>query len=109
VIGALVLLFAAQSGARVLPALTWSSLQGLPLLAGLLLAVVGVLCAWRWEAAGGVMALVGAAAIVLLVTIGSGMDMLLTALIFAAPLYVTGCLFLGCCWSSRRASRSDSA
>lgn len=93
------------SGAIVFP-LSWSDPQGIPLLLALLVAVAGVLVAWRWELIGGVMAVGGAVAIVALVCAGSGSDMLLCALLFTLPLLIAGFLYLGCCWRQRVISRA---
>jgi hypothetical protein len=98
----LFVLFVAMSGAKVFPALSWNSPQGLPLLVGLLVALVGVLIAWRWELIGGVLAVAGALAIMGLVCWGSGADMLYCAVLFTLPILVAGVLYLGCCWRTRR-------
>jgi len=63
----------------------------------LLVAVAGVVAAWRWELGGGVLAIAGSVAIVLLVVLGSGLDMLVPAVVFVAPLVLAGLLYLGCC------------
>ena len=41
-------LFLIESGARILPALSWNSLRGVPLFLVLTMAVVGVIIAWRY-------------------------------------------------------------
>ncbi|MGD2206122.1 MAG: hypothetical protein PVH17_05025 [Anaerolineae bacterium] len=102
-------LFISASGASVLPALTWSSPQGVPLLLFLLAALVGVLIAWRRELVGGVMAVVGAVGILALVCLGSGFDMLLCALFFTLPLLIAGILYLGCCWKKRTTTSPQGA
>jgi hypothetical protein len=98
----LFVLFVALSGPKVLSMISWSSPQGLPLLLGLLVALVGVLIAWRWELIGGVLAVAGAVAIMGLVCWGSGTDMLYCAVLFTLPIMVAGALYLGCCWRQRR-------
>lgn len=69
--------------------------KGVPLLIALLLALVGVLIAWRWELTGGVVAVAGALTIMGLVCLDSGGDMLLCAVSFSFPLLVAGVLHLG--------------
>ena len=92
--------FAVELGAEVFPALSWGP-QGIPLLIALAVALAGVLGAWRWELAGGVTTVSGAAAIMALVCLGSGTDMFFCAFLFTLPLLVAGALFLGCCWRTR--------
>ncbi|MFC2046614.1 hypothetical protein ACFLTC_03735, partial [Chloroflexota bacterium] len=75
--------------------LTWTSPLGMPLLVALAVAVAGVLIAWRWEMAGGAMALLGGLGIMGLVYAGSGPESLLAALLLAFPMLVAGVLFLG--------------
>jgi hypothetical protein len=99
--------FAVEFGARVFPSLAWTSPQGIPLLVALVLALAGVLIAWRWELAGGMIAVGCSAAIIGLVCAGSGPDMFLCALFFTLPLLLAGVLYLGCCWRTRRAARSQ--
>jgi hypothetical protein len=97
----LFLWFLVEFGARVLARLPWLDPQGVPLLAALLVALAGVVVAWRWELVGGLMALAGALAIVALVEVGSGLDTLYAALLFTAPLLVAAALYLGCCARKR--------
>jgi hypothetical protein len=92
--------FAVEFGARVFPSLSWGP-QGIPLMAAVLVALAGLLIAWRWELVGGLMAVGGVAAIIALVCLGSGGDMFLCAFLFTLPLLVAGALFLGCCWRRR--------
>jgi hypothetical protein len=92
----LFLLFIIESGASALVSLTWTSPLGMPLLVALAVAVAGVLIAWRWEMAGGAMALLGGLGIMGLVYAGSGPESLLAALLLAFPMLVAGVLFLGC-------------
>lgn len=92
----LLLLFLFQAGARVFPALKWSRPQEWPMMVALLIAVAGVVAAWRWELSGGVLAIAGSVAIVLLVVLGSGLDMLVPAIVFVAPLVLAGLMYLGC-------------
>lgn len=88
--------FVVEFGVKVFPRLSWSSPQGYPLLAILLLALGALLLAWRWELAGGVIALPAAAVIITLVCLGSGLDMFYCAALFALPLLLGGALYLGC-------------
>jgi hypothetical protein len=106
-IASLFVLFIVESGARVVPALSWTNPQGLPLLLILVVAVAGVLLAWRWEAPGGAIAVVSALLILALVLLGSGPRMMLGALFFTLPLLAAGCLYLGCWWQAgaRRGER----
>ncbi len=97
--------FLVLSGALVFPALSWTDPQGVPLLVALVVAVAGVLVAWRWELTGALMTLGGALAIVALVCAGSGTDMLFCAFLFTLPLLVAGALYLGCCWRKARVMR----
>ena len=99
--------FVAEAGARVFPDLAWRDPQGIPLLIVIVAAIGGVLAAWRWELAGGLATVVGAAAIVGLVVWGSGVDMVYGALWFASPLLVAGLLYLGCCARTGTATVSD--
>lgn len=91
---------ASEFGSSIFPALNWEP-QGWPLLIGLFVALAGLWLAWRWERAGGLMAVAGGAGIMVLVCAGSGADMLLCALLFALPILVAGSLYLACCWRSR--------
>lgn len=76
--------------------LPWSSATGMPLFLALLMSVAGVLIAWRWQTAGGVMASVGAIGIIFLVYLRSGSDLMIPALVMAAPLLIPGALYLAC-------------
>jgi hypothetical protein len=107
-VAALFAFFMIESGARLVPGLSWTEPQGMPLLLVLLAAVAGLLVAWRREAVGGLMAVAGALAILALVYLGSGPAMLLGALLFTLPLLVAGCLFLGC-WQSEPHSDQQQA
>jgi hypothetical protein len=88
------------SGAIVFP-LSWTSPQGMPLLIVLIVAIAGVLVAWRWELIGGAMAIAGAVGVMALVCTGSGFDMLYCAFLFTLPLLAAGALYLGCCARNR--------
>jgi hypothetical protein len=93
--------FLIVSGPRVVPAMSWRSPQGLPLFLALCLSVVGVLLAWRWEMAGGGLALASAAAMILLVYLGSGTSALFATSVLSLPLLLASALHLGCCWRTR--------
>jgi hypothetical protein len=99
----LFVLFAVEAGTKALSTLSWARPQGMPLLVALLVALLGVLIAWRWELVGSSIALVGALAMVGLVCLGSGTDLLLCSLFFITPLFVAGALYLGCCYRARTA------
>lgn len=100
--GGLFLYFAVEFGARVFSRLALTDPQGLPLLVGLLVALLGALIAWRWELIGGSMALGGAVIVMALVCAGSGFDMLYCAFLFTLPLLAAGLLYLACCWRMRQ-------
>jgi uncharacterized membrane protein (GlpM family) len=104
--GGLFLYFAVEFGARVFSDLSLTSPQGLPLLMGLLVALLGALIAWRWEMVGGLMAVGGAFAVITLVCAGSGFDMLYCAFLFTLPLLVAGVLYLSCCWRTQKVESS---
>jgi hypothetical protein len=109
VAGGLFAYFAVEFGPRVLFALSWTSAQGMPLLLGLLVALVGAFVAWRWELIGGLMTVAGAVIVVALVCVGSGLDMFYCAFLFTLPLLVAGVLYLACCWRTRQKASSQSA
>jgi hypothetical protein len=109
VAGGLFVYFAVEFGPKVFPALSWTSPQGVPLLLGLLVALLGGLIAWRWELVGGLMTMAGALLVMALVCVGSGPDMLFCALLFTLPLLVAGALYLGCCWRKRAAQTAQEA
>ena len=109
VAGGLFAFFAIEFGGRVFPSLSLTNPQGIPLLLGLLVAILGALIAWRWELVGGIMAMAGAVIVMALICVGSGLDMLFCAFLFSLPMLVAGALYLGCCWRTREASRSQSA
>jgi peptidoglycan/LPS O-acetylase OafA/YrhL len=98
--------FLVESGAQMISSLAWGP-QGFPLLIGLVVALIGLLLAWRWELLGGVMAVIGGVATMALVCIGSGLDMLFCALLFTLPILAAGVLYLGCCWRTRVTEPSD--
>ncbi len=92
--------FLVDFGSEVIPALGWSP-QGIPLLIGLAVGLIGLLIAWRWELIGGIMAVAGAFLVMALVCLGSGTDMLYCAFLFTAPILIAGALYLACCWRKR--------
>jgi hypothetical protein len=98
--------FAVELGAKVFPTLSWGP-QGIPLLVALVVALAGVLVAWRWELVGGLMTVAGVAAIMGLVCLGSGIDMFYCAFLFTLPLLLAGGLFLACCWRTRGRSTQE--
>ena len=96
-------LFLIYSGATVCPKLSWSSPQGMPLFIVLVMAMVGVLIAWRWEKIGGTIAVVCAIAIHALVYLGSGRALYYAALMNSVPFFIAGVLFLTCYWRTGQA------
>jgi len=94
-------LFLIESGARIVPALSWSDLQGMPLFLALTVAVAGVLIAWKQEAIGGLMSFTGGALILALAYLASGTGMTFTAFLLAAPLLSAGLLHLACSLGTR--------
>jgi hypothetical protein len=106
--GGLFVYFTVEFGASVFSDLSVTSPQGLPLLLGLLVALLGAFIAWRWELVGGAMAMAGAFVVMALVCVGSGLDMLYCAFLFTLPLLAAGALYLGCCWRTRQAESSQS-
>jgi hypothetical protein len=107
--GGLFVYAAVEFGPKILSSTTWTSAQGLPLLIGLLVALIGALIAWRWELVGGLMAVAGAVIVMALVCVGSGLDMLYCAFLFTLPLLLAGALYLACCWRTRETTSSQSA
>ena len=109
VAGGLFVYFAVEFGAEVFSSLSLTSPQGIPLLLGLSVAILGTLIAWKRELIGGLMAVTGAVIVVALVCIGSGLDMLFSAFLFTLPLLIAGTLYLACCWKTRQVEPSASA
>ena len=89
-------LFIIESGVRIVPALSWTDLRGIPLFLALTMAVVGLVIAWGWEALGGFLALAGGSLILALVYTESGTGMTFTAALLALPLLTAGLLHLTC-------------
>ena len=79
----LYLLFIIESGARIVPVLSWSDFRGMPLFLALSVAVLGLVIAWGWEALGGFLALAGGASILALAYAASGPGMTFTATLLA--------------------------
>lgn len=102
---ALFVVYLVQSGASQISALSWTSPQGIPLLIALLVALAGVLIAWRWELVGGILTIVAAVAIIAQTCLGSGPIMFLCSLFFTLPLLVGGVLYLACGWRSRASAK----
>jgi hypothetical protein len=105
--GGLFVYAAVEFGPKILSSMSWTSAQGLPLLLGLLVALLGGLIAWRWELIGGLMAVAGAVIVMALVCIGSGLDMLYCAFLFTLPLLLAGALYLACCWRTREQTAQE--
>ena len=100
----LFVLFLICAAATICPTLSWSSPRGVPLFIVLAIAAVGVLIAWRWELVGGAMAAVGAVVLSALVYFGSGRAVFSTALMIGLPFFISGALFLACCWRTSTAA-----
>jgi hypothetical protein len=81
--------------------LTWTGPQGGPVFIAMALATAGVFVAWRWQMIGGLVTVVGTAAVILLVIAGSGVRVLLPTAILTVPFFIAGLLHLGCCWRLR--------
>ena len=94
----LFVLFAVECGPLALASLSWSNPKGMPLLLILLVALAGVLIAWRRELLGATMAAGGAAGIVLLVCAGSGFALLRCVLLFTSPFLLASALYVGSSW-----------
>jgi hypothetical protein len=92
----LYLLFIIESGARIVPHLSWSEFRGMPLFLALTMAVFGLVIAWGWETVGGLLALAGGASILTLAYAASGAGMTFTAALLALPLLAAGLLHLVC-------------
>jgi hypothetical protein len=69
--------------------------------AALLLALVGLAVAWRWEEFGGAMA-VGFALVNLLLYIATGRDRVGAVALIILPLVIPGLLFLICHWGESK-------
>ena len=100
---ALFVLFIVESGAKVLSTLSWSNLRGMPLFLALTVAIAGIIVAWRREAIGGVMSLVGGLMMLALVYLASGSGMTFPAFLLALPLLFAGALYLACSIGARLA------
>ena len=89
-------LFIIESGARIVPLLSWTDFRGMPLFLALTMAVVGLVIAWGWEALGGLLTLAGGFLILTLVYAASGPGTAFTAALLALPLLTAGLLHLVC-------------
>ncbi|MCA9989778.1 MAG: hypothetical protein H6666_01595 [Ardenticatenaceae bacterium] len=69
----------------------------------LVVAILGLLAAWRWEAPGGLIAMLSAALLGLLVFATTESYPWLQAFVYSSPFLLTGLLFLLCWWRNRRA------
>ncbi len=89
-----------------IPQLPWGQPHGMPLFIALLTATVSVLLAWRWEMVCGMVAAASALVIGVLAYLGSGAEILPTALLASVPFLIAGLLFMACCWSGKRCKLS---
>ncbi|PID85340.1 MAG: hypothetical protein CSA11_05770 [Chloroflexi bacterium] len=82
---------------------TNQGLTAVSLLFGLLiLAIAGLVCSWRWELIGGLIAVISAIGIGILVFFNFTDSPLFSALAYSSPFFITGILLLAC---SRRSSQ----
>ena len=98
-------LFVVSLGVKIYPTLSWLSLQGKPLFCAMGGAALGALIAWRWEKAGGTMAVLGACALSALALGGAGHSRLATSLTIGLPFFIAGTLFLICSWRTKAAAK----
>jgi hypothetical protein len=75
--------------------------MAIPVLALLVLTIMGCLAAWRWEKAGGIVVIISALCLSITaysasLTFGLGSLSFLPALIYGAPFLILGILFLVC-------------
>ena len=86
---------------EVVPRLSWTAPNEIPLLIAWLAVVAGLLMSWRWEMIGGLVMAGAAIAIGILGYLGCGAGELPTCTLVAGPYLLTGLLLLSCCWGRR--------
>lgn len=64
----------------------------------LLLAILGLLLAWKWEGLGGILVVVSGVGLAILTFISATNAPWLTAFFYGSPFVITGCLCLVCRW-----------
>ncbi len=92
---------------EVLPRLSWSAPNEMPLFLAWLVVVAGILISWRWELVGGLMTAGAAILVGILGYAGCGADEVTTCLVVAVPYFLSGALLLGCCWGKERPQSPD--
>ncbi|MCP5095874.1 MAG: hypothetical protein GY943_10000 [Chloroflexi bacterium] len=69
------------------------------LMALFVIGTLGLLSAWRWEAVGGVTAVLsGIGLLILFLSMGRGW---LNAIFYGSPFMISGALFVGCWWRNK--------
>lgn len=68
----------------------------------MVVATLGLLCAWRLEAVGGIIALVSGLGVAILTYLTFEQNRLFTTFAYSSPFLVAGGLSLACWWRSRR-------
>lgn len=78
----------------------WDAMPA-PLLLLLVLSIVGVLVAWRWEAFGGLLTIVAAIGLGVFVYTQAGRNQLVATAIYSGPFLLSGILFVVCSRKAR--------
>jgi len=94
---------------EVVPALSWSDVNQLPLFVAWLAVIVGILMSWRWEMAGGLLTAASAILVGVFGYLGCGSSELLTCAVVAVPYFLSGLLLLGCCWGRKQLEFAESS
>ena len=76
-------------------------LEATLLLAFLVIATTGLVIAWRWEGAGGLLALTGGIGLAVIDYSAFGRGVWFAALLYSSPFIISGILCLGCWWQKR--------
>lgn len=87
---------------EVLPRLSWSAPNEMPLFLAWLVVVAGILISLRWELVGGLLTAVAAILVGVLGYAGCGSDEIATCMVVAVPYLLSGALLLSCCWGKQR-------
>jgi len=93
---------------EVVPGLSWTAANQMPLFLAWLAVIAGILMSWRWQMAGGLVTAVSAIAVGALAYAGCGASELPTCMVVAVPYLLSGLLLLGCCWGRERLDLSKS-
>lgn len=75
--------------------------QHSPLFLALIVVLVGVLIAWRWELVGWIVTIVGAVALIAQTCFGSGPCVFLCSLFVTLPLFMPRAVYAVCRWRTR--------